>query len=350
MKLHFQSQPIPATQIPFLGQAVLSASKGSADRHLALAAIGEPADLLGRFEYIPSATDAGPPLVRRLTGGCAYRVGRGAWVAHMALPRLEELGASRPRVGASLPLPPPLPLTKLLNRYVRPFMGGLNRLGARTFYPGRDRLRAGDGLLAMVSFHLEPQGAVLFEMLICAAPGSLELSSVAQRLRFPAEALPAAVPFVSLDQLVGSHLPLETFADRLRQHLSSTCGIELTQGPPLPSGPERAANLPEVWQSDCEGYCGVWGCGQLAELWAGVRLSGAVLSSCRVRGAFLGPPATLRSLESSLASAPLEPQELGRRLQRSLGGAEPLLGLGRCEVLIDMIVRASRAQLSYTPP
>jgi len=346
VNLQLQDAPLPARRIPAWEQALLDLARASSERQLGLAVVGEPADLVGRYQRIANAgIQAGrtgsdrpsdPLLVRRLTGGCGYRVDAGAWVVLMALPRLEELAA----VGAA-----PLTVPKLLNRYVRPFLSGLNHIGARSFYPGRDRLRAGEGLLAMLSFHLEAEGPVLLELLVNAARGSLELEPMADRLGIPRACWPELRPLVCFEQIGAGSASLASFAAAVGHHLKRAHGIELIPADPM--DPERlpAPLAPPLEEPACQGCRGTWSTGQLGELWIGARVEGGRLSAFHLRGAFLGAPSTLDAVERSLVGSTLDCAELLGRLEVA-GGAGPLLGLGAHQPLVDTIVRASRAGLS----
>jgi hypothetical protein len=199
----------------------------------------------------------------------------------------------------------------------------------------------------MVSFHLEREGSILFEMVVCAARGSLELGRVEPRLGVPSELCPAPTDGASLEQVSGGLPELGDLAAGLRQHFQSTYAVELNGATPLDLRQlEGAAGTGESGGSDPERQACAWGQGQLGELWVGVRRVGAKLGRCRVRGAFLGAPESLLALESSLVGAALEPAELECCLAPAFGGPTPLLGLGRPQTLIEMIVRASSARLS----
>lgn len=110
------------------------------------------------------------PLYRRATTGTAAYIARAAIVWTLALPRVSTL------------LDDATPRT-LLNRNVRVFLHGLNRVGALAQYFGREWIAVRHRPCALLGFDLTRDGRVLLEM-IAGWEGSIALP---ERLRSPHE-------------------------------------------------------------------------------------------------------------------------------------------------------------------
>ena len=119
--------------------------------------------LLGRFRRLPeelSTKNPAPALSRRLGGGRTVLSGPGFLNMSMVVPEAREL--TDRRGGASTRI-----LTeKIMNRYVRGLLSGLNSLGVKAFYPGREWVTASGRRLAFISFDLDAAGVCLFESVI----------------------------------------------------------------------------------------------------------------------------------------------------------------------------------------
>lgn len=123
---------------------------------LSLCALAEPQLVLGAFQRATSAVRRpphAPPLARRCSGGPTLWTGPGTLHLWLSLPRPDAL----------VPCDPP----RLLNRYVRPLLRGLTRLGAPALYGGRDWVSVARHPVAWVGFaHDEASGASVFESFI----------------------------------------------------------------------------------------------------------------------------------------------------------------------------------------
>lgn len=123
-----------------------------------------PSLRFGRYQRLPAALferQAGAATVeaqRRLTGGRLIPGGEGFLHVSFVMPRAVEILPNS--------FPKPLPPEKVINRYVRGILRGLNRLGARSFYPGRDFLTAQSKKVGWVSFEVDEAGAVLLECVL----------------------------------------------------------------------------------------------------------------------------------------------------------------------------------------
>src|SRR5678815_4272747 len=119
--------------------------------------------LLGRFRRLPeplSAKNPGVTLARRLGGGRTVLTGPGFLNMSLVIPEARELTERRGGPSAGI-------LTeKIMNRYVRGLLSGLNSLGVKAFYPGREWVTASGRRLAFVSFDLDASGVCLFESVI----------------------------------------------------------------------------------------------------------------------------------------------------------------------------------------
>jgi len=113
---------------------------------------------LGRYHLAPDPpTPAGLELHRRHSGGRAVPFGDGFVGVSMVLPHRSALCAQAPLALAPYQVP---------NRYVRGILEGCKLIGVPAFYPGRDCITVNRRILGMVSFEVDPGGALLFEAII----------------------------------------------------------------------------------------------------------------------------------------------------------------------------------------
>ncbi|MCU0682578.1 MAG: hypothetical protein MUF34_10055 [Polyangiaceae bacterium] len=123
---------------------------------LTLHELPTPTLVLGAFQRAASAViqpEGAPALRRRHSGGPTLWAGPGTLHLLLTLPRPDALVACDP--------------PRLLNRYVRPLLRGLTRLGAPAHYGGRDWVSVAHRPAAWVGFaHDETSGASLFEAFV----------------------------------------------------------------------------------------------------------------------------------------------------------------------------------------
>ncbi len=141
---------------------VAAASRGALDRQLAhegellLATLGDEAVVLGalqRASELGSVDDGTRTLLRRGSCGAEAVVGAGTLWMQLALERSDALVRCEP--------------SRLLNRYVRPLLRALTKVGALAHYFDRDWISAGRRPVAMVAFaHDIGSGRSLVEAVI----------------------------------------------------------------------------------------------------------------------------------------------------------------------------------------
>jgi hypothetical protein len=111
---------------------------------------------LGRFHRRPPG-DA--PLVRRLSGGRVVAVGPGVVSLTGVFPSVAWLA-----FGRDLPGP-----DQVLNRALRPLLAALRTVGVDAFYGGRDLITCAGSPIAVASFTVLPDGAVVVEAHVAVA-------------------------------------------------------------------------------------------------------------------------------------------------------------------------------------
>jgi lipoate-protein ligase A len=113
---------------------------------------------LGRYHLAPEAVAGSTTtLVRRLSGGRAVPAGTGFVGMTLVLPHRAALVAGHPSALAP---------EQVMNRCVRGLLQGLEGAGVAAFYPGRDLVTVAGRTLGLVSFEVEPGGALLFEAVL----------------------------------------------------------------------------------------------------------------------------------------------------------------------------------------
>ncbi len=173
---------------------------------LAVLGVGSEELVLGAFQRAASALrpDAvaarGLLVTRRASGGPALLAGPGSLHLALSLPRHDALVACAP--------------SQIVNRYVRPLLGGLARLGAKAHYFGRDWVSAAHRPVAWIGFAHGAGGRTLVEAIVAvshpfALPAELE--------GYPAR---AADPFLgkapaTLEEVVGARLDLDEAASAI---------------------------------------------------------------------------------------------------------------------------------------
>jgi lipoate-protein ligase A len=114
---------------------------------------------LGRYHLAPdgAAAAGGPTVHRRLSGGRVMPFGDGFVGLTLALPHRSALFSDDP-----LALAP----NQIMNRYVRGILAACKLENVPAFYPGRDFITVDRRILALVSFEVDHNGALLFEAII----------------------------------------------------------------------------------------------------------------------------------------------------------------------------------------
>ncbi len=271
---------------------------------LVIAGLASPALLLGRHQRMASVVDV--PAARALGLSPRRRAGGG-----------RTLMAGDGTVGVFLHTPPgaplaaaPFPPDRTTNRYVRGLLASLRSLGARqAAWFGRDHVSAGGRQLAVVSQEGTPDGAVAMEAFLSISR-TLEPPPGVLRARPHSDPRASGPASVSLAELAARTPSFDQVAEAL---MGGWCG----PGGPVPEPVEGA--LPEVELPAAEeDETGLSSSG-LVEIPIGFleALSAAAagrLVRPRLRGDFIAPASALTALEAALDGAPLDPGEVGRRV------------------------------------
>jgi lipoate-protein ligase A len=112
---------------------------------------------LGRYHLAPPTVTSHVRLRRRFSGGRAIPCGDGFVCLSLVLPHRAGLLSDDP-----LALAP----YQVMNRYVRGILEGCKLVNLSAFYPGRDFITVNRRVLALVSFEVDRDGAMLFEAII----------------------------------------------------------------------------------------------------------------------------------------------------------------------------------------
>ncbi len=115
---------------------------------------------LGRYHLRPrihGTLKSSVRLQRRYSGGRAVPSGEGFVGIALYLPHRSALFSADPTALAPY---------QVLNRYVRGILEACRLARLAVFYPGRDLITVGRRILGMVSFEVQPSGAILFEAVL----------------------------------------------------------------------------------------------------------------------------------------------------------------------------------------
>ena len=308
------------------GAAAWLARAGAPDA-LVLAQLTGESGALGAFQR---AGRSG--LARELRGVCG---GRSAFAGEGTC----ALFAVARDVHAWLGEPRPLPAARVLNRWVRGLLAGLNRLGVAASYPGRDFVAANGARVAQVSLGRAEGGAWILQAILATAR---PFTTAEPAPAFPG--LPPLPPAATLGPAARATEPLFAalaggFAERF------ALGIERA---PL-TGDERravaATRLPPLVDPELAGLrCG----GPVAipngelEAHVSLRADGA-LEGVRLRGDWIAAAADVRALEAALAGARPASAEIRAYAARWLADPAVLaLGVVGAEPIAEAIALSAR--------
>jgi hypothetical protein len=299
---------------------------------LVLAALAEPALLLGRHQRARSAVDVdgararGLRVVRRAGGGRSLLVGEGVLATFLFVPAADPL------------TPAGTPADRLLNRHVRGLLAGLRAAGARSAaYLGRDFVSAEGRQLALVSQEGTAAGAAAFEAFVAAArplPVPHDLS------RYPPHRDPRAggPRPVRLGDLSGRATSFDELAAAIEGGYSAAHDRE----PVRASGRLPEAEPPPALEEE-DGFAE----SGLVEVPIGfaealVRHGGGRVARARLRGDFVAPAFVIEGLEADLDGAPLAFAELGRRVDAAFRRPGAFMhGVRELRVLADAVLAAA---------
>ncbi|MBS1109792.1 MAG: hypothetical protein H6Q88_1784 [Anaeromyxobacteraceae bacterium] len=304
---------------------------------LAVAGLTTESFLLGRHQRASSSVDlaaaAEVPVLRRTGGGRALLVGPGAVGLLVYTPPGQPLA------------PRPFPPDRTTNRYVRGLLGALRRLGAgHAVWFGRDFVTNDGRRVATVAQEGTAGGALLLEALI-AVERDLTLPGGLAVARAHSDPRVEGPPPVLLGDLAGRAIALDEMAATL-----ATCFGLLGNREPL----LLEADLPEAEHPPArEDEVGLAESGAqeipIGFLEALAGSSAGRLVGPRIRGDFIAPAETLRTLEASLEGAPLDPAGIGQRVDEAFHGPGAFLqGVTRLGDVARAVNLAGRAAAART--
>lgn len=299
---------------------------------------------LGRFQRRREALSASvPPTVPvlvRSTGGRAVWMATGQLSVSLAMS--DPSAALPPGSGAIGP-------EKVINRYVRGVLGGLQKCGLRAYFFGRDFLSVDRRHGGYVSFEVAPGGATLFNALI-----SVEASTVipAQWNGYPGDGgnRPDPEPTTLTAEKGG-------VARGEIEEAIVAAYARLQELEPRPRGfsPLEVTLLGErevgvAWEDETEGDGEAqWQDSALTPIACGwLQASVQVvqerfLGAVRLFGDFMAPSGAVDALQRGLKLVPIDWREIGLVVDRVFGEARhPIVGVRQLRAIPDAILEAAR--------
>ncbi|WP_394835324.1 hypothetical protein LVJ94_00165 [Pendulispora rubella] len=232
---------------------------------LSVSPLEEDLVVLGAFQR---RTDTGMRCVRRTSGGAAVEVGRGT--LHVLL-TLEHPAALVP-----------CDALRLVNRYVRPLLAALTKLGQKASYFGRDWISMAKRPIAQVGFaHEASTGRAAFEAFV-AVSTPFATGSLAARASFQGKA-PA-----TLEDVHARPIDVAALADAIEHAYAEAYGDALTIAPRTAPRWDPAP-LDPPWTATAEEAIGEIGAGPDAQ------------GTFRIGGDFLASRDAVENLERMLA-------------------------------------------------
>lgn len=323
------------------------ARDGVSDPVLHLGWISAPAVVLGRYQRRQSALgpagsdSASLRVVRRVTGGRAVWTEPGQLSVSLVMSEMSSL------------LPPgsaAIGSGKIINRYVRGILGGLQSLGFKAYYFGRDFLSVERKLAGYVSFEVAPSGATLFHVLIgvsraTALPSELDgYPGVGGNRPDPPPTTLAAESSAAPDRATLERAIVDGYSRN--QHIE----VRERKLSPLEERllDEREASTVVESEPPSQGAAHAWLASELKPIACGW-LEAAVqvvqdqfLGAVRLSGDFMAPSGSIEALERELRLVPLEWREIGAVVDRMFGeGEAAIAGVRYLRVIPDAILDAA---------
>lgn len=306
----------PASRVATLSRGALDRSLAH-DGELLLATVSDEAVVLGALQRpseLGAADDGTRTLLRRGSCGAEVLVGAGSLWMQLALGRSDALVRCEPG--------------RLLNRYVRPLLRALTKVGALAHYFDRDWISAGRRPVAMIAFaHDVGSGRALVEAV------------VAVRTPF---ALRARGSYLGKDPAtladVGAQVDVARLGDAIAAAYAAAYGRQIVEMPVLKAGaapfadPFADPRADPAWTATREEAIGIVAAGRDRD---GVM---------RVGGELMVSRDAVQRLESRLAEteAGSDPAAIGALVDATLGAADvALAGVRSLTSVRDAIVEAS---------
>ena len=302
---------VPAARLASLSRAALD-SPLRQPAELLLATVADEAVVLGalqRASELAGELDASSALLRRGSCGAEVRVGPGSLWMQLSLERSDALVACEP--------------SRLLNRYVRPVLRALTKVGALAHYFDRDWISVGRRPVGSISLsHDAGTKRALVEIVI------------AQRLPFALRARPSyrGKPPATLDEL-GIDVDLTRLADAIAEAHAEAYGRTLVElapplslSSPLESATDLRSELP--WTATRSEAIGLVAAGRDHE------------GRMRVGGELMASRDAIARLESAIAAIAGDGPALGRAVDALAGPGTALLGVRALSSIRDAIDEA----------
>jgi hypothetical protein len=258
---------------------------------------------LGRFQQARVAIKKqGPSTIRRWTGGRAFPYGSGMLSLCLIAPHWQSL------------IQEGIPLHKILNRYVRPLLATLKKMGLPAFYGGRDFLTVSRKPIGYLTFDVKANNALLMQFVL----ESQNLLSLRPLKEFVT---------IWIENFLHQDIPWETFE-------FSKLEKEKIHSQSLPPMEDPRENDPRMlWSDLCEIPIG--------SLYAGLKLEGQKIKEVILFGDFIANSPAISELEENLKGCPLEWKEIGRRVDLIfINPRNVILGLKSLSVFPDTILNA----------
>lgn len=293
----------------------------SGDAELTVGVCGDETRVLGAFQRLAELGEAsagGAASVRRASGGAAVRVAPGTVWLTLALARPSAIV--------------PCDASRLVNRYVRPVLRGLTRVGALAHYFGRDWVSVAKRPVALVSFAYDAvTGRALFEALIgTTAPfddgrRASFMGSVPESLAVLA---PSATPERVQHEIVSAYRALAAEAGLAAFELPASWATETVATSPDPA----VRDTPHGWAAVRLEAMGIVGADEDPD------------GRIRVGGAFGVARDALSSLEAAIGvgAEAQDPERVGALVDEHLGApSAALFGVRALTTIRDVIVDAA---------
>ena len=283
------------------------------------ATLSGEAQLVGRFGLFDPSSPSSTQAVRRATGGRTLRAGDGCLAIAIAVQH----------TGALLADGGDIPPRKIVNRFVRPVLGLLNRAGVGAAYFGRDFISASSRAVASVGWDSRADGGALFECVVGMSRSLADdepwsaATTAEHALRHPGPELAKVLE--------------QAFLERL--------GVEVVPGPPAPqlqapSWPPAFETLPRARASRDIPI------GQLHAFVDALGTEGGTprIARAALRGDFQADAESVLRLEHLLAGCPAVFEEVGKRVDAVFGprGLGTIVGLKSLAPIAEAFVEAAR--------
>ncbi len=306
-------EEVPASDVAALSRGALDRPMQH-DGELVLATLSDEAIVLGALQRageLGAADDGRRTLLRRGSGGAEVTVGVGSLWVQLALMRSDALVRCEP--------------SRLLNRYVRPLLRALTKVGALAHYFDRDWISAGKRPVAMIAFaHDVGSGRALVEAVIAVrTPFALRARSsyLGKSTATLAE--------------VGADVELARLGDAVAAAYAAAYGRTLVELPIFAADRAMVADLrgEPPWAAVRDEAVGVIGAGR--DRLGRMRIGGELMVS---RDAVMNLEARLTEPDGG------DPVAISNAVDATLGASDvALVGVRSLTTIRDVIVEATRA-------